>query len=172
MPLSPALETPTSANEFELGFGLDDEQFVGALVGAVGDIVAQSNVPPEEGGLSNQEIFARLQGVHDAASERYSADEARRMQSWLSVAEAIGHAACGNEELLSGAQEHGLIDKETADQHTHHDAGAHNSYDRSKKKKHKQGKFASKTPAKNLGWFATAGHAKKSQHRRFFDLAA
>lgn len=112
-----------TAAEFEL----TDEEFLAAACGAIADIINKHERPTDEGGLTNEEIFARLQGVFDVASERYSADEARMVETGMRLMEAIGHAACGNHELMGGAQQRGLLPESAAEQHAGHAHDEHES---------------------------------------------
>lgn len=109
------------------GLELTDEEFMAAACGAIADIIGEHDEQPEEEGLTNEEIFARLQGVFDVTSERYSADEAEYVQAGMRLMEAIGHAACGNHELLAGAQQKGLLPEPAAEQqqHTGHNHAKH-----------------------------------------------
>lgn len=108
---------------------LTDEEFISAACGAVADIFDKHNAPPEDGGLSNEEIFGRLRGVFDATAERYSADFAQEVQASMQIMEAIGHAACGNHELMTGAQENGLIPDPIAETHADHGHSGHHHED-------------------------------------------
>jgi hypothetical protein len=122
-------QSPVYDTGFDIGFDLSDEQFMAAACGAVQDIVALYDVLPDEGGLSNEEIFGRLQGVFDATSQRFSAELSRKVEAQMGIMAAIGHAACGNEELMGGFLKLGMIDGSTAQKHEDHPKGSHNHED-------------------------------------------
>lgn len=144
--LSLPRENPEIDSQFDIPglsvtaeFELTDEEFLAAACGAIADIIDKYEQPTDEGGLTNEEIFARLQGVFDVASERYSADEARMVETGMRLMEAIGHAACGNHELIGGAQQRGLLEP-AAEQHAGHAHDEHESGSSSAKTEHKGNK--------------------------------
>lgn len=120
---------PAYDTAFDIGFDLTDEQFMAAACGAVRDIVALYDMSPDEGGLSNEEIFGRLQGVFDVTSERFSVELNRQVEAQMSIMAAIGHAACGNEELMGGFLKLGLVDGSTMQEHKEHPKGNHHHED-------------------------------------------